>query len=404
MRPPRDTERMTEPIGARVKKWRIRRGWTQEDLARLADLSQVYISQVETGVRVPDRRSTLNSLCLALDVTLSQLLGQPSDDVGDPKRSMASSQVPLIRSALIKVTAGGRLTPTRGLDQLAAAVADARRMRMASSYAALANVLPGLILDTAAHGPAASPLAVETLYCARATLKVVGWHDLAREAATHGRAVALEHGDPAWIGQAVYSYVMTIPADLSSDAYDIAAQAMSDLESAGGRAAQETYGFLHLICALQAAIGLRGDVAHEHLLEAAALARRLGEPGEIDGPAAGFNGQWFGPTNVTLWSVAIAAELGDTGAALQVRDHLDLRQIPSPNRKGYYWVDVARALAAEEMTLEALVALANAERAAPEHVRMTPLAVDLARSLVAQAEPGSGAALDLAHRLDLHAL
>lgn len=60
------------------------------------------------------------------------------------------------------------------------------------------------------------------------------------------------------------------------------------------------YGHLHLMSAMSAAVATRADQAWAHLAEAEALAAHLGQPQRIGALAAGFNGNWFGPTNVAF--------------------------------------------------------------------------------------------------------
>ena len=50
---------MSEQIGDRVRVWRRRRKLSQAALAGLAGMSQGYLSQIETGVRGVEMRSTL---------------------------------------------------------------------------------------------------------------------------------------------------------------------------------------------------------------------------------------------------------------------------------------------------------------------------------------------------------
>lgn len=74
-----------ETIGARVRYWRMRRnGMTQAVLAGLAGVSQSYISQVESGRKTIDRRSTLVAVAAALQVTVADLLGQGTEPVTRP--------------------------------------------------------------------------------------------------------------------------------------------------------------------------------------------------------------------------------------------------------------------------------------------------------------------------------
>lgn len=91
----------TDTIGARIRYWKMRRGgMSQAVLAGLAGVSQSYISQVESGRKTIDRRSTLVAIAAALQVTVADLLGQGTDP-GDPARERAAECVPAIWSALI---------------------------------------------------------------------------------------------------------------------------------------------------------------------------------------------------------------------------------------------------------------------------------------------------------------
>lgn len=67
---------MAEHIGGRVRIWRRRRKHSQAVLAGLVGISQGYLSQIETGMRAVESRSTLVSLARALDVSVADLLGQ----------------------------------------------------------------------------------------------------------------------------------------------------------------------------------------------------------------------------------------------------------------------------------------------------------------------------------------
>ena len=56
-----------------LKRWRERRGLTQEDLARKAKVHRVYLAQIETQTKTPSL-ATLERLAKALKVKLADLL------------------------------------------------------------------------------------------------------------------------------------------------------------------------------------------------------------------------------------------------------------------------------------------------------------------------------------------
>ena len=39
-----------EQVGARLRRWRLKRGWSQRVLAELAGFSQGYVAQIEKGL------------------------------------------------------------------------------------------------------------------------------------------------------------------------------------------------------------------------------------------------------------------------------------------------------------------------------------------------------------------
>src|SRR5271155_860631 len=64
-------------IGARLRPLRRWRGMTQVELAGLADLSPSFVSMVEHGSRMLDRRSHIAALAGALRVSETDLAGGP---------------------------------------------------------------------------------------------------------------------------------------------------------------------------------------------------------------------------------------------------------------------------------------------------------------------------------------
>jgi transcriptional regulator with XRE-family HTH domain len=57
----------------RLRARREQRGWTQEELALRTDLSQMYLSQLETGVRTPSF-ATMAALARAFGLKISQFM------------------------------------------------------------------------------------------------------------------------------------------------------------------------------------------------------------------------------------------------------------------------------------------------------------------------------------------
>jgi XRE family transcriptional regulator, regulator of sulfur utilization len=66
---------LTQRFGARVKKLRQDRGWSQKELAAATsdELDQAFISRLETGSVEPGL-GTVQTLAAALGVTMAELL------------------------------------------------------------------------------------------------------------------------------------------------------------------------------------------------------------------------------------------------------------------------------------------------------------------------------------------
>lgn len=87
-------------IGETVSRRRKDRGWTQEDLAAVADMPRNHISAIETGRLTDPRASTLEKLASALNMSVDELV------TGDDLQNAASADV-----------TGVARTPTRQHEQ-----------------------------------------------------------------------------------------------------------------------------------------------------------------------------------------------------------------------------------------------------------------------------------------------
>ena len=69
-------------IGKRIKKARIKKGLSQEELAEKMDVSVAFLSRVERGGSHANLRR-LNEMCNILDVSLSSILEGTSEEFGN---------------------------------------------------------------------------------------------------------------------------------------------------------------------------------------------------------------------------------------------------------------------------------------------------------------------------------
>jgi transcriptional regulator with XRE-family HTH domain len=360
-----------DTIGARIRYWRMRRsGMTQAVLAGLAGVSQSYISQIESGRKTVDRRSTLVAIAAALQVTVADLLGQGAEP-GYPARDSAAESVPAIWSALIEIEDGERRSPTRTGDELAADIARSDQFRTRSNYPAMAHLLPGLLLDSAAVG---GTVLAQVAYQASTCLRQLGYRHLALNAARIAVSAAEDVEDPAWIGASRFAYAQSLPIESAALAARSADRSLLVLQAgAADERVRQMLGQLHLSAALTSTVSGRPDVGREHLGEAAREAATLGDPAD----GAGFNGCGFGPTNVKLWEMSIASELGEPGRVIELARTVRPQVLAASIRQQSYWLDLGRALAdSGRRDAEALAAFVRAEQAAPAPFVLNPLARD----------------------------
>jgi XRE family transcriptional regulator, master regulator for biofilm formation len=76
--------RTTMTIGHRVRRERVRRGWSVRELARRAAVSPGAVSKLEGGSRVSPSLELGKRLAKALGVTLDYLAGMYDEEEVDP--------------------------------------------------------------------------------------------------------------------------------------------------------------------------------------------------------------------------------------------------------------------------------------------------------------------------------
>ncbi|GAA1810033.1 helix-turn-helix transcriptional regulator [Planosporangium flavigriseum] len=358
-------------IGTRIRYWRRRRGgMTQAALAGLAGVSQSYISQVESGLKGVERRSTLVAVAAALQVSVADLLGQPGDPA-DPLKAGADAAVPAIRVTLVEIDEGERRTPARGPEEMAAAVEHITGLRARSEYAPMAGLLPSLLLDAAAYGGAAL---AEVGHAASECLSSLGYRDMAMFAARVAMNAAQQAENAAWIGSTQFVYTLSLPIEAAHTTSRVANKALSALQDkASDTDVRQMLGQLHLSASLVCAVDQRPADAAAHLVEARREAATLGDPRD----GVGFNVLAFGPTNLGLWRMAVETELGEYGRVVELAGTIEPRRLKVANRHQSYWLHLGRALAHSGKTdREALIAFMNAERAAPIPFSLNAMARD----------------------------
>jgi transcriptional regulator with XRE-family HTH domain len=376
--------------GARIRFWRLKRGISQHTLGGLAGVSQGYISQVESGLKEIDKRSTLIRIAEALQVSVAEIINLPGPST--PEFSLAEATVPAIRAALNVARLGETIAPRRSLDELSAAVAGLTPTWKAARYDKLSLVMPDLLLDL--HALTKSPdeqtqqsalrLVVETMHCAAATIRHLGAGDLAMIAADVGHAAAVRLDEPVWLGVADYVRLLSLPSESKAVTRRLAAEAAARVSAtAASPEALQVTGMLHLSAAFSAASCERADETIMHLTEARGIAERTGE--------GTFATMQFGPTNVGFWETSIAVARGEGGRVREIAQHVDPDRIDSDTRKAAYFIDLGRGLAqTRRQDTEAITCFVRAERLAPQRIRRSPGAREAVGTMLRRARANAG--------------
>jgi transcriptional regulator with XRE-family HTH domain len=379
-------------VGGRIAAYRRRRGLSQAALAGLVGRSESWLSQVERGVRSVDRMSVLLDMAKILHVEVESLIGRPWQLA--PNGGAVAQGLDAVRQVLTRYDhlLGVDAPAVPPLPELRAQVATLHRDYQAARYEDVVRDLPDLltVIDgvprLAADEERAESLRVYvSAYVGAAKLLTkLGLTDLAVVAADRAATIAVEADSLSTRGMAAYQVVCALlRADRTDEAERLAVgmaeqihrSATSDtptLASVGGA--------LWLIAAVTAARRTDRGEAWARLDAAEGLAGLLGHDA---------NHAWtaFGPTNVGIHRVSVAAELGDAGEALRVAAHVDPTRLADGlrSRRAQVHLDLAWAQAQRRRDAEAMLHLLEAERAAPQTIRYNVMVRELLREMLARA-------------------
>jgi len=412
--------------GTIVRAARQAKGLTQAELGRCLGYSASQISRYERGIQSLTDVRLLHRFALALAIP-PQALGlipplpagrhaeaarsdgatytsglnvgteiQP-DGNEDPvrRRELFSHAAGLVGAAALGVPASGRTSgltdPGRSLESLIygsataepvplrtlrAGAEQARSWFQTAHYDRLAIGLPGLIAAATAtresassdERAAASTLLAEAYIVAAGFLVKLNDDAFAWTLADRALQAAQAGNDPltAADGRRAVATVLR-RTGRPARARELLDRAARDIEPGtdAGPDQLSMYGTLLQVAAYTAAVDGNRSAATELVGEARRTATRLGADANHRHTA-------FGPTNVTLYQVSIAQVLGDNGTAIEHAKTLRPAEIPTAERQGRYWIDVARAFHQWGKPENCYRALLAAERAAPAEVRYRP--------------------------------
>jgi transcriptional regulator with XRE-family HTH domain len=370
-------------IGDNVRSARKYRDMSLEVAAGLAGRSKSWLSKVENGRLRLEKRRDIRALAEALEVSASDLLGEPAPAIRPRERRYGD--VVRLREVLLDSSLDNPLdVGARPLDALGELVhGDVAEHRRAADYAWLATALPSMLAELHVHAATgderervtALRLLVEICGSATAVLRHLGQIDLAWIAGDRAEKAARVTNDPVMMGAAAFTQAHSRPSAALSRALRDAEKAADTLESHLGddRRGHEVYGMLQLSAALACQVQGDRQGAADRIAEAERVAARTGE--RLDA------WQSFGPANVGTWTVMLAVDAQDPDMALTTAKQIDVKALPSRGRMAALAIEEGRALAMLGRGDDAARQLRRAEKLSAARVHKNPMVRELVADL-----------------------
>lgn len=387
-------------IGRRLRQIRHARGKSLTVIAGLAGISASYLSRLESGERALDRRSLISALADALEVAPTEItcaaLRAPRE--GHDDRALTE-----VRLSMLAVSMGEPRGDVQPVEQLRARVADVLVAQNECRADVVGAALPSLVRDLHATAGARRDerevlrlLALAHMQGTQAWLATIGAPiDLAWQAATLARQAAERLNEPLSLAVSAYGTSLGL---LAAGAFDLAARTLAAVElPLVTPEDMQVAGSLALVSSLVAAAENETANRATALDHATDLARRTGE-----GNALGFG---FGPSNVGVWRMQGALEVGEHAEAAHIAETVNPAALTVRARQAVYWREYGRALARVPRRHDHAVKMfRNAELISPEHVHRHPLTRSLLAELLVRAKHDAvGRELrGMAYRAGLH--
>ncbi|GAA3727212.1 helix-turn-helix transcriptional regulator [Streptomyces tremellae] len=353
--------------GARIKRLRLERHLTQRALSDLSTVPYSTLTKTEQGV-IPASPHVIASLARAMRVDVATITGQPY--VTELRADELDVLMRPIREALDVYDLGADPDITPRPHQLLADDAEHLLAGVrAGEIKRAAGQVAGLIQEatTAAHSAGTTEgwlLLASTYRTAYDVATKLGFADLAGMALTR-MDWAAQRGSSAVIG-GMYRYMraLTYLRDGQFRTGDrLVALGLSTLQqSAPSRERDVVTGQLHLGAAVMAARAQDKGRADGHLDEAGTLADATGEAVKV---------HWlsFGPTNVAVHRVSVAAELDEYAEAASVGSEIRFSKDWPASRRSHHYAELARAQMWTGDLDAAFKNLLSARKAAPQQAR-----------------------------------
>lgn len=381
--------------GRAVAAARKASGLTQRELSRQAMISLSLLRKIEQGTR---------PLTPGVRAALATVLGPvpPADrDRSAPAR--IADALPLLREAMDAYDIPPDPLPAPlPLPELCQLTESATAWRLASQYAKLADLLPGLItgLTAAALGSSgpeqeqAFGLLALAYRAADAIADKHGHHDMSARATDLIRWAAAQSADPLLEQMSAYVrgelFFNGQHARRGLRMLDAATGAMPPANHAATIA---MHGALCMRAAVLAARAGLPEEAADRLAEARAAAQQV--------PDGIYHGTAFGPSSVRVHELALAVEGHDISRAVKLSAQWQPPQALPAERRSHFHIEAARAHCWSGHRDQAVTALRQARQAAPQHTRCNPAVSETVTTLIRSSRTPSPALLQLANWIGL---
>jgi transcriptional regulator with XRE-family HTH domain len=362
--------------GRAVAAARKASGLTQRELSRQAMISLSLLRKVEQGTR-----PLTPSVRAALAAVLGPIL--PADlDRSAPAR--IADALLLLREAMdaYDIPPDPLVAPL-SLPQLRQLTESATTWRLASQYARLADLLPGLISGLTAAALSSSGQEQEQAFgllalayrAADAIADKHGHHDMSARATDLIRWAAARSADPLLEQMSAYVRAeLFFSGQHARSGLRMLDAVTTSMPPADLIAAMAMHGALCMRAAVLAArAGLPGEAA-DRLAEARAAAQQVS-----DGV---YHGTAFGPSSVRVHELALAVESHDIGRAVKLSGQWQPSRVLPAERRSHFHIEAARAHCWAGHRDQAVTALWQARQAAPQHTRYNPAVSETVTTLI----------------------
>lgn len=362
-------------------------GLNQQQLADAADVSLSLIRKVEQGKRLPSP-AFISACARALKIGIDDLTEQPYPR-NTRDEQLVHAGIPGIRRELASYRIPPDDVPPRPFKELAAAVANASKLRHSVQLGELGSCLPEVLHDLRVAWYSTEGTEQERVFgllaeAYAATGQVVyklGYVDLSSLAVDRYEWAAARSGDELAVLAGDYQRAgeMIAAADWNAAEkfLDASLRRIDDEVHKEDAPTLAMWGNLHLKQGLAAARAGRRDAADAHLAEASMTAERLGEDRDDYRLC-------FGKTNVGIWSVGLATEMMDGTEAVKRSKTVILPPGTPRERMGHHYIDLARGFLLHGDREGAFGALQIAKKIAPTQTRYHPMVHETIRMLARQ--------------------